>query len=253
MLLQLLKLLLLVYLGFGVYLYLVQRSVMYFPVTGRDIDGASAEYLDCAGETIKLWVVNPGGRRAVIYFGGNAEDVGMNAADFRAILPDQTVYLVNYRGYAGSTGSPSQKALFADALCVYDAVRDRHAGIALVGRSLGSGVAVYLASQRPALRLVLVSPHDSALAVAQRLYPIYPLALLMKDQYPSIRYAPRVAAPTLIIVAEHDRIVPPVHSDRLAAAFAPGLVKRVAIEGADHNDLSGRRSYWGEVGRFLAG
>lgn len=251
MLLSLLKLLLLVYLGLGVYLYFAQRSFMYFPVAERDARDAQSEYLSCGGARLKVWVVNPGRQQAVLYFGGNAEDVGANASDFHMTLPTHTVYLVNYRGYGGSSGSPGQDALFADAQCVFDAVSGRHREISLIGRSLGSGVAVSLATRRPVRRLVLVSAYDSALSIAQRLYPIYPLRLLMKDPYLSVRYAPQVVAPTLIISAENDRIVPPEHSRRLAGAFAPGRAQQVGIDGADHNDLAAHRRYWGEIARFL--
>ncbi len=251
MLLGMLKVSVLVYLGFGLYLYLAQRSFMYFPVPGRDASDVRAEYLSSAGESLKLWVLGPESGQAVIYFGGNAEDVYHNVADFRAALPAHTSYLVNYRGYGGSSGSPTEANLFADALRIYDVLRERHARIAVIGRSLGSGVATYLASRREVDRLVLITPHDSALAVAKRLYPVYPVSLLLKDRYESVSYAPHIQAPTLIVTAEHDRIIPQGHSERLAQAFDPGLVEQVVITSAGHNGLSGHQQYWDALGRFL--
>lgn len=253
MLLQMLKIGLLVYLGFGLVLYLSQRSFMYFQLPERDSGPGLAEYLDCGDVRLKIWVVNPGQPSALVYFGGNAEDVAYNAPDLSRVAPGHTLYLVNYRGYGGSTGKPSQEGLFADALCVFDMAAKRHDRVDVLGRSLGSGVAVYLASERQVGRLLLATPHDSAVAIGQRLYPVYPVRLLLRDPYPSVEYAPRVTAPTLLLIAEQDRIIPPEHSHRLAEAFAPDVAQTVVIPRAGHNDLSGYGAYWDAIGDFLRG
>lgn len=251
MLLSLLKISVLAYLGLGVYLYLVQRSFMYFPVAENPARDSAFEFVTADGELLKIWVIGEGRDKAVIYFGGNAEDVYHNAEDFRRTLPEHTVYLVNYRGYGGSSGSPTEAGLFSDALAIHDTLARKHGQIAIIGRSLGTGVATYLASEREVERLVLATPHDSALAIAQRMYPVYPVSLLLKDQYRSIEYVPHVTAPTLFVLAEHDRIIPREHSSRLAGAFAPGLVEQVVVADAGHNGLSGYRQYWDEFERFL--
>ena len=247
-----LKISVIVYLGFGLYLYLAQRSFMYFPTVERASSAARVEYVQNQDEQIKLWIVGPDSDRAVIYFGGNAEDVYANAAEFRRALPERTVYLVNYRGYGGSSGSPTEAALFADALSIFDTLSERHTEIAVIGRSLGSGVATYLASRREVDRLILATPHDSVLAVAQSMYPVYPVSLLLKDRYESVSYAPGIQAPTLLVIAEHDRIIPHRHSTRLAEAFDPGLVEQVVIQKVGHNGLSGHQQYWDEFKRFLS-
>ncbi len=251
MLLWIIKIGLLVYLGFGVFLYLAQRNFMYFPVPERDAADLPVEYLASNGERLKIWVLNGTSRRAVVYFGGNAEDVYHNAEDFRRALPGHAVYLVNYRGFGGSSGSPTQEGLFDDALQLHDSLSKRHQTVAAIGRSLGSGVAVYLASQRPLHRLVLVTPHDSAVALAQRLYPVYPVAWMLKDKYESAQYAAKVRTPTLFLTAENDRVIPTQHSKRLAAAFDEELVEYSVIENAGHNGLSGYARYWEEIARFL--
>ena len=252
MLLWILKISCLAYLGFGLYLYAAQRSFMYFPVPENHANDINFEYLDSGGESIKTWVLGPLQDSAIIYFGGNAEDVYNNAPDFRSTLPGHRVYLVNYRGFGGSSGSPTQANLFSDALNVYDTLRERHSRISVIGRSLGSGIATYLASVRPVQRLILATPHDSALAIAKNMYPVYPVSILLKDKYESVEYAPLITAPTLIMTAERDHIIPLKHSIRLAQAFAPGLVKQVVIENAGHNGLAGYRQYWDEIRLFLA-
>ena len=134
---------------------------------------------------------------------------------------------------------------------LFDELRSRHKQVAVIGRSLGSGVAAYLASQRDLDRLILVTPLDSALAMAKSMYPVYPVSLLLKDRYESVAYAPGIKAPTLMVIAEHDRVIPRRHSLRLEEAFSPGLVERVVIANAGHNGLSGHPQYWQAFERFL--
>jgi pimeloyl-ACP methyl ester carboxylesterase len=251
MLLSMLKIGLLVYLGLGAFLYFAQRSFMYMPTPPRDGDGAHAEYLDNDGVRLKLWRVGEVADRAVIYFGGNAEDVYFNADDFRRVLPGHTVYLVNYRGYGGSGGSPSEDGLFADALHVFDHVDPRHEAVSVVGRSLGSAVAAYLAANRPLHRMVLVTPFDSAVSVARSLYPVYPVSLMLKDRYESVRHVADVEVPTLLLVAEHDRVIPPRHAEALAAAFPDGVARQRVITDAGHNGLSRFDEYWQAIAVFL--
>lgn len=241
----------LVYLGFGALLYFGQRNLMYLPVAENPAEDLGVEWLQVDGASVKLWVVNPGASRALLYFGGNAEDVYFNARDFAERLPGHTVYLVNYRGYGGSSGSPTEGALFADTLTVFDAVRPRHQGVDVMGRSLGSGIAVYLASERDIGRLVLATPHDSAAAIARRLYPVYPIDWLLKDRYDSVRYASAVTGPVMLLIAEHDRIIPAAHSTRLAEAFRPVQVDAVVVSGADHNSIAGFERYWSALADFL--
>lgn len=246
-----LKISLLVYAGFGVFLYFAQRSFMYMPVAENKADDTPFEFVEVDGARLKLWVVGEPAEEAVIYFGGNAEDVYYNADDFRRHLPSKTVYLVNYRGYGGSSGSPSEEALFADALQLFDRIAQRHARVSVIGRSLGSGVATYLASRRPVVRSVLVTPHDSALAIARRMYPWYPVGWMLKDRYDSVAHADAVTAPVLLVLAENDTLIPNEHSYRLAAAFDDPAVETVVIDGAGHNGISGHQHYWPAIAGFL--
>jgi len=112
-------------------------------------------------------------------------------------------------------GVPPEKALFEDAPTLFDAVHAKHADVDVVGRSLGSGIAVYVASVRPVARLVLVTPFDSLRDLAAAQFPYVPVKWLMLDKFESWKYAPHVSAPTRIIAAEHDEIVPRASSDLL--------------------------------------
>lgn len=244
------KLALLVYVGFGLFLYFAQRSLMYFPVPENTAE-YPAETIEVQGAVLKVWVVNPGRRDALLYFGGNAEDVYFNAPHFEMHMPQHTVYLINYRGYGGSSGSPTEEALTADALRLHAILSKRHDRIGIIGRSLGSAVAVFLAARQDIDRLALVTPFDSASAVAQHLYPMFPVRWLLRDRYDSMSQARQVSAPTLIVIAEHDRVVPPRHAHRLAESFETVVPSVQILPGAGHNGLSLNAAYWGTLARFF--
>jgi uncharacterized protein len=139
-------------------LYAMQDRLLYFP-TPEARPGAAAALLIHSGEIVlKVWQLHAGLPRALIYFGGNAEDVAAKIAEFGAAFPDRAIYLVHYRGYGGNAGSPSEKLLVADAQAIYDDISRRHEQVAVMGRSLGSGVATAVAATRPVEKLILVTP-----------------------------------------------------------------------------------------------
>ena len=162
-----------------------------------------------------------------------------------------SVYLVNYRGYAGSSGSPSESALFSDAVHIYDRIVERHSSVDVVGRSLGSGVATYIASIRPVEKLVLITPYDSIRAVGQSQYPIFPVGLLLKDHFDSASRVSKVGADTLVVLAESDRVIPLESSERLIEKFPKDQVRVETIENTDHNDVTDTEGYYELLGEFL--
>jgi pimeloyl-ACP methyl ester carboxylesterase len=240
------------YLALIAFVYVTQRSQIYFP-TAESLDpAAQALSIATGGERIKVWVVARPGSRALLYFGGNAEDVAGNIDLFAAAFPDRSLYLVNYRGYGGSSGRPSEAGLRADALAIFDHVQRERSGIAVMGRSLGSGVAVQLASERPVERLVLVTAYDSLVNVAREYFRWLPVGLLLRDRYDSAGRAGDVDAPVLIVIAGEDEIISRARSDALAAAFAPGQVQVEVVPGVGHNTLDWSPAYLDAVRRFLA-
>lgn len=241
-----------VYVALCLLLFAVQRSQMYFPVREANRPGAQSIRVKSGEESLKVWVVERPGPRAILYFGGNAEDVSLNLPSFAAAFPDHSLYLVNYRGYGGSSGRPSERALLADATAVYDQVVARHPEVSVIGRSLGSGIAVHLASARNVQRLALVSPFDSMVNVAREHYPWLPVALLMLDRYESAAKAPAIRAPVLIVIAADDEIIPARRSDALAAAFAPTQVSVARLPGATHNSLDLFPQYLESLAEFMA-
>jgi len=213
-----------------------QRSLLYFPQP-RTNKSAPMVTLKVARASLVVTTRAFTGGGAVVYFGGNAEDVSWSVDTLAEAFPDRALYLPHYRGYGGSSGTPSEAALFADALAVFDHVQKTHDDIVVVGRSLGSGVATYVASQRLVSRLVLVTPFDSIAAVALSAYWFVPVRWLLLDKYESVQYAPSVAAPTLIVAAGQDEQLPPRHAAELLRYFRAGVATMEVIAGAGHNDI----------------
>ncbi len=232
-----------IYLGLCAYLFTQQRSLLYFPQPMMAGAEASTVALPGSKPEVLFSLREVEGADALVYFGGNAEDVSRNLPVFSIAFPRHALYLLHYRGYGGSAGEPSEDALFKDALALFDLAHARHSRVIVVGRSLGSGLAVRVASLRPAARLVLVTPYDSIVGIAADLYPVLPVNWLMRDKYESWRYAPGVSAPTLIIAAEHDEVIPRESTQLLYARFSKGVASMTVIAGAGHNSVSQDAGY----------
>lgn len=226
------------YLAFCGILFAFQRSLIYYPQP--DAGPRSADTLTLAlGEAQVLVNTSPhDGPEAVIYFGGNAEEVWRSLPDLKAAFPERALYLLNYRGYGGSTGTPSEAALVADALALVDRVRAEHPRISVIGRSLGSAVAIHVASLRPIERLALITPFNSLEEIASRQFPFVPLHFLLLDKFESWRYASAVTAPTLILAAQHDEVILRASTESLVTHFPRGLATLTIVRGTGHNTIS---------------
>jgi dipeptidyl aminopeptidase/acylaminoacyl peptidase len=134
------------------------------------------------------------------------------------------VLAVNYRGYGESHGDPAEIQMVEDGCMLFDWMAARaHVDarrIAVVGRSLGSGVAVQVAKERPAHSVVLITPYDSILAIAKRKFRVMPIEYMLRHRFESIKYAPALKAPTYVLRAASDDVVPHSHTDQLVAKLA---------------------------------
>jgi uncharacterized protein len=238
-------LLALAYAGLCVLLFVKQRSLIYFPPPAPPADPATAMMLETDGIQIHISVHARQADNVVLYLGGNAEDVDASLPEMAAAFPGRALYLMHYRGYGASGGKPSERALVADALKLFDYMRGSHRNITVVGRSLGSGIAIQVAAQRPVERLVLVTPYNSIAEIAAIQFPYVPVNWLLRDKYESWRHAPQVHAPTTLIAAEHDEIIPRASTEALATHFKPGVAALKVVTGAGHNTI-------GLSGQYLA-
>jgi pimeloyl-ACP methyl ester carboxylesterase len=192
----------------------------------------------------------------IIYFGGNEEDVSyLPARDDR--VEGWSLLMVDYRGYGLSEGKPGEEAFFRDALATYDAFARRDdvdaKRVAVMGVSLGSGVATYLAAHRPVHAVVLVTPYDSIASVAadKHLFRLVPVGLILKHRFDSIALAPNVRQPALFMVASEDEMIPVAHAQRLFDAWA-GPKQWNLVKGEGHNTIDQSADYWRTIDKFLA-
>lgn len=208
------------------------------------------------GVRLEGWLILPPVERPplLIYFGGNAEEASAwtGAADR---YPGYALLLVNYRGYGRSEGKPGERELFGDAIEIYDGIRRRDdldgQRIVLHGSSLGTGVAVYLAAQRPVQAVVLVAPYDSIRAIAQKAFPWLPVSRILRHPFDSLSRAPLIKAPLLCLVAAEDEVIPVAHSRRLFEAWGGSKAWR-EFPGETHNTVAGSAAYWRAIADFLS-
>lgn len=226
-------------------LYFGQRSLLYFPTTVnpapatvglRDVEVVTLHTLD--GESVILWYAQASsGQPTVLFFQGNGGEIGDRAGRFAAYqAAGFGVAFLSYRGYGGSTGSPTEAGLLTDAQAAYDWLMQQGidpSELVIIGESLGTGVAVQLAAQHDVGALLLAAPFTATADIAARRYFWLPVHMLMKDQFRSIDHIGRVSAPILIQHGTEDRIVPFDLGRRLYEAVQ-GQATFIAVPGAGH-------------------
>jgi len=189
----------------------------------------------------------------LIYFGANAEEVSCTIPRMSK-FQNWSVALINYRGYGASEGTPGEKELYSDSLEIYDYFSGRSdinkKNIVVMGRSIGTGVATYLANKRSISSVILVSPYETLTSVFKEKCPIAPTNLLLKYKFDSISRAPSIKSPVLIIVGTEDMIIPKWHSKKLAEAWG-GQVDFEEITGVGHNTVDDGEDYWNKIYGYL--
>jgi pimeloyl-ACP methyl ester carboxylesterase len=196
----------------------------------------------------------PGTAPAVVYFGGRSEEVSWISRRLGQLI-GMHAFFVNYRGYGESQGRPSERALFADALGIYDWIGAQPQvdpdQVAVIGRSLGSGVAAYLAAERPVGGVILITPYDSLVEIACRRFPYCGARLLLKHRFEALRLARRTRAPALILLAESDTVIPKRHAVLLIEAWG-GHKEVLMIPTTNHCDIQEHPASWCAIRNFLA-
>jgi fermentation-respiration switch protein FrsA (DUF1100 family) len=232
-------------------IWTMQRRLMYFPMSEvpapgelglTDVELVTFDTSD--GLRLSGWFVTASGsspRVTVLVLNGNAGNRA-HRAPLAAALRDHgmQVLLVDYRGYGGNPGAPTERGLAADSRAARAYLAGRPgvdaSRIVYFGESLGTGVAVDLAVEHPPAALILRSPFTSMADVGQHHYPFLPVRLLLRDRFAAIEGIGRIRSPLLVIAGGQDRIVPIENSRRLYDA-AVSRKTLLVLPGADHNDV----------------
>jgi fermentation-respiration switch protein FrsA (DUF1100 family) len=251
------------YLVVAVSAYVFQRRLIYYPdpiyttPADEDLDGVEEIRLATPdGETLIVWhAPAEAGRPTILYFHGNAGDLASRAPRLQRFAAGGLgVFMPAYRGYSGSTGSPTEAALVADAQLAYEHLRKSGipAGrIIVYGESLGTGVATQLAASREIGALVLDSPYTSIPDVGRWLYPFLPVETLTIDRFESKRYIGQVKAPILILHGTNDNTIP-IELGRNLFQLAPEPKEMAELKGAGHSDIYSFGA-WDKLRRFIDG
>lgn len=243
-----------------------QRRLVFNPTIKREVDNPrSSGHRTRAivlrardGTKLSGWLMTPqipGPHPAVVYFGGRSEEVSWVVRDAGKLFPGMAVLAVNYRGYGNSHGEPAEAHMVEDGRLLFDWLAERaHVDpqrVAVVGRSLGSGVAVQVALERPVHSLVLITPYDSILAIAKRKFRAVPVEYVLRHRFESVKYASALTAPTYVLRAAFDDIVPHSHTDLLVAKLGK-LHLDETVPDSDHMNIPYLEATQERIAAFLS-
>ena len=256
---------LVLYVGICTLLYVNQDDLLFHPqpTTVKEV----AEILKTTPDFDTLSFVMKDGNRTcgyiskdtikeklplVIYFGGNAEEVS-HLSDFKKYFPNTVMTLINYRSFGLSQGIISEQTMFSDALEVYDKLITNPevdaSNVIVIGRSIGTGVATYLSSQRNTKATILITPYENMIDVAFEKYPFVPISLLIKHRFESDTYAPSITSPMLALISSNDQVIPKHHAYKLKGAWKG---KTDALEvNEDHNSIMHNEAVWKKIEEFV--
>jgi uncharacterized protein len=237
-----------VYLLVALVTYMGQRRLMYFPDAKHVLPGqaglanVSERILNAPdGARVVVWYgkAKPG-QPTLLYFHGNGGGLADRVDRFQRFMGQGWgVYMMAYRGYAGSTGYPTEANNIADARRAYDALVQEGVppgSIILYGESLGTNVATRMAAEKASAGLILESPYTSVLEIALTEYPFLPVRLLLSDRYETDKVIPQVRVPVLILHGKQDDVIPVAMAHRLVK-LANEPKRLVILPEGEHSDL----------------
>ena len=255
---MLLRMALFLFLAWGgavIWMWVRQEAYLFLPKHYEVLPEFERYRLDPVVNGLKHqgWFLDKGTDKTVIYHGGNAEDLAGHC-DVLFDGLDVNALLVNYRGYGESEGAPGEKEMVSDAIEIFDLFCQEKSidpsNIYLMGRSLGSGIAVQVATARPqAAGAILVTPYESIAAIAKFQYPWLPIERMLRHPFRTIDHAPDMQMPALILLAESDEVIPIESGLKLGEAW--GGPKEIIILPMGHNDINEHPDYFEAINRFL--
>jgi len=251
----------------GALLLVFEKKLIYFPTRAHDATpaglGLAHEEVELvAGDGVRLhgWFLPAkGSRLTVLLFHGNAGNIShrLDRALLMQLRLKVDTFLLDYRGYGRSEGSPDEAGTYEDARAAYRWLAARGTSperLVLFGESLGSAVATQLATEVASRALVLESPFTSVPDMARAVYPFLPLWPFVRTRYDTLSKIEALRVPLLILHGERDEVVPFAQGRRVFEA-APEPKRFYAIRGAGHNDtyVVGGDAYWQALSDFMGG
>ena len=248
------------YVGVCGYFYYYQNTFLFHPEMAPRTDAPqlSKYAMEWVHEGVKHhgWYIHGEEKKPlIVYMGGNSEIISKNLLHFyKRFASEYDILSIEYRGFGGSDGSPDEKSLIADNVALIHEWMHRYGytpdNIVLVGRSLGSGVAVQVAQRINPRGIILVTPFDSINALAKQQYPYIPVDLLNHNAFLSVQHAPSLRMPGLFIIAGNDAVTPPANGLILAEKMghSPWIAM---INTATHNNIYQFPQVWCDIQVFL--
>ncbi len=246
----------------GTSLYFIQEKILFRPtVLAEDFEYQFSQpfeevFLNMTDgaviNAVHFKSVNPKG--VILYFHGNAGDLsrwGLIAEYF--VKQEYDVFIMDYRTYGKSTGKLNEKVLYEDALECYKYISKLYdeADITLYGRSLGTGMAAYVASKNNPIQLILETPYYSMVDIAQHRFPFLPIRQLLKYKIPTFEFIKNVECPIAIFHGTDDIVVPIKLGKKLYEVIPENQAKFIQIEGANHNNLIDFEAYRNGIEKIL--
>lgn len=225
----------------------LERHLLYHPDTVRispsdvGLNKVFEQEITAAdGTKILTWCSEIRSQKfTLLYFHGNAGSLSSRSERIKDFIDKgYGIVMMTYRGYSGSLGNPSERINLADARLVYESLIKRGISakqIVLYGESLGTGIALQIATEKPVAGLILDAPYTSMVDLAELHYPLLPSRWLMRDRYESLKFASKTFVPVLIVHGEADLVVPVVMGKKIASAMK-GPSKIVTFPDAGHSD-----------------
>lgn len=236
--------------------YLTQRRILYRQP--KTVYGTVQQeiILEQHGDEpcMRGWVLHPGQENALIYYGGSSESVENRIPKLMQYFPDHTIYLMPYRGFGPNHDYCSEEhKIKADSIRLYHHVKNKHNYLHVVGRSLGTGVAIHVAARNKVDTLSLVTPYDSILEVAKnRAYSkiIPQLPRLFKDKFESWRDAIKLTLPVNVLLAEIDVVTPHERWHSLKKHIHTEIFENI-LPGTNHTNIMDKDSTWLNIQNFV--
>jgi alpha/beta superfamily hydrolase len=241
-------------------LYFNQKSFIYFPPSFNPVakqevlkSGNTQEVsIDLGATVLKGFYVGNNSDKIIIYFGGNGEDITYTTLDFQSNLKGVDFIAFNYPNYAESQGELSQDEIYKNAQLIYNFVQKIYPNrkLFIMGRSLGSGVANYLARENSNSGVILVTPYDSILNLSKKIFWFIPVSALLTEKFESEKFVNN-ANQYLILYAGGDQVVGNDSTENLTTKIRPTQLATIKFKNTDHNNISNLPEYWQSIRQFV--